>query len=169
MRMWLVNPRLLCRKHLLGEHVEMHMFKSTILLGRNVEGFLNRGLLDIGNIKHRHDELMLELIRRGYKHNSPMKRFNEGEEAKTVNIKNNLLELSHRCKECRKLIINHKRDKSIWSYLTSFIFGDTNLGDVRNLLSRSGYKRGDSSASINRKGGQNGKRRYISINSRFKR
>ena len=33
MRMWLVNPALLCRQHLLGEHVEMHMFAGHILEG----------------------------------------------------------------------------------------------------------------------------------------
>ena len=30
MRQWMVDPRLLCRKHLLGEHVENHMFIGTL-------------------------------------------------------------------------------------------------------------------------------------------
>jgi len=25
MRMWMLNPKALCRKHLMGEHVEIHM------------------------------------------------------------------------------------------------------------------------------------------------
>ena len=30
MRMWLVPPQLMCDQHLLGEHLEMHMFIGTI-------------------------------------------------------------------------------------------------------------------------------------------
>ena len=33
MRMWNVDPKLMCNKHLLGEHVEMHMFFGTIQKG----------------------------------------------------------------------------------------------------------------------------------------
>ena len=30
MRMWMIDPTMLCTKHLLGEHVELHMFVGTI-------------------------------------------------------------------------------------------------------------------------------------------
>ena len=36
MRMWMIDPKLLCRKHLLGEHLEIHMFVGTINKGINV-------------------------------------------------------------------------------------------------------------------------------------
>jgi hypothetical protein len=29
--MWMVDPRLVCSKHLLGEHVELHMFVGCLL------------------------------------------------------------------------------------------------------------------------------------------
>lgn len=34
MRMWVVNPKILCRKHLLGEHVELHMATGHLQRGR---------------------------------------------------------------------------------------------------------------------------------------
>ena len=44
MRMWLVDPKKLCREHLLGEHLEMHMFAYSINNDKNIEGFLEKGL-----------------------------------------------------------------------------------------------------------------------------
>ena len=40
MRMWMVDPKKMCRKHLLGEHVEIHMMVGTLLKGRSIDGFL---------------------------------------------------------------------------------------------------------------------------------
>lgn len=103
MRMWNVNPKLLCTKHLLGEHVEMHMFKGSILKHKSIEGFLNNKLVNIGEIKLRHDKLVKEMKRRGMNHKSDMDKFDEGEKINTVNIIDNLKELKKRCKECRRL------------------------------------------------------------------
>lgn len=36
MRMWMVPPELMCRQHLLGEHVELHMFVGAINKGTSV-------------------------------------------------------------------------------------------------------------------------------------
>ena len=33
MRMWMVDPQIMCRQHLLGEHTEMHMFVGTLKRG----------------------------------------------------------------------------------------------------------------------------------------
>lgn len=30
MRMWMVDPKIMCRKHLLGEHLELHMLAGCI-------------------------------------------------------------------------------------------------------------------------------------------
>lgn len=103
MRMWLINPKQMCRKHLLGEHVEMHMFKGTIEGGKSINGYLKNGLVDLGKIKKRHDELVIEMKKRGYKHNSPMINFNEGKIYSVIKEKN-IKELCKRCKECKKLL-----------------------------------------------------------------
>lgn len=39
MRMWLVPPSHMCRKHLLGEHVELHMLLGTLKKGNPSPAF----------------------------------------------------------------------------------------------------------------------------------
>lgn len=38
MRMWNINPRYMCRKHLLGEHVETHMLVGSLRKEKSVQG-----------------------------------------------------------------------------------------------------------------------------------
>jgi len=72
MRMWMVQPKIMCRKHLLGEHVEIHMFVSTINSGKKIDGYLANNLLQPYSLHSRHEELSEEMLRRGYKHVSPI-------------------------------------------------------------------------------------------------
>lgn len=102
MRMWGVNPRLMCAKHLLGEHVEMHMFKGTIIKGRSIQGYVENHLVEVHKIKERHDELALEMTQRGYAHNSPLEEFKMWKEG-TLDRNENLKELSRRCDMCSRL------------------------------------------------------------------
>lgn len=108
MRMWLVNPKLLCKKHLLGEHVECHMFVGTINKNKCLSGYFNNKLLCVEKLKERHEELANELISRGYKHNSILPEFEIKDIHKGGNIfiDLNKKELCDRCEECRRLIKN---------------------------------------------------------------
>lgn len=72
MRMWMIDPTLLCRKHLLGEHTELHMLAGSILRGTSLEGFVRNGLLQVGDIAARHEALAQEMLARGYAHQSPL-------------------------------------------------------------------------------------------------
>lgn len=63
----------MCRKHLLGEHLELHMLVGSLTKGRSIQGFLDNGLLEPQNLISRHNRLVKEMIFRGYKHNSPIK------------------------------------------------------------------------------------------------
>jgi hypothetical protein len=71
MRMWMIDPKYMCRKHLLGEHVEIHMIIGAIKKNKNLQGFFDKKLIEINSIITRHDELVFEMIKRGYNHNSP--------------------------------------------------------------------------------------------------
>ena len=109
MRQWLVDPKLLCRKHLLGEHVEHHMFMGTIKRGISVEGYLRDGLLEPRSLHHRHDELVIEMKSRGYNHKSPLldidtSHLRDGK----INIERNIEDLKNRCVECAKRIKQHE-------------------------------------------------------------
>lgn len=102
MRMWNINPEIMCRKHLLGEHVEMHMFAGTIKMGKNIQGYLDNQLVETQNIKKRHELLVKEMKKRGYNHKSELK-FKNNIIAGFVDSEENLKELQRRCKECNKL------------------------------------------------------------------
>lgn len=75
MRMWMTDPRIQCKDHLLGEHLEMHMFVGTLRRFTDVSGYLRNNLLEPLSLRARHDELVVEMERRGYNHKSPLKDF----------------------------------------------------------------------------------------------
>src|SRR5512146_3347507 len=95
MRMWMVDPRRMCRKHLLGEHVELHMFVAGLRRGPNLRGDLDKGLLEPHNLERRHTQLGRDLERRGYRHRSPLPRFS-AIRAGRIDRAANLLELARR-------------------------------------------------------------------------
>ena len=99
MRMWNVTPTKMCDKHLLGEHVECHMFVGTLNKKKSVQGYLDKGLLEIHNLKKRHNELAKEMRQRGIKHKSPLPEFELITMGK-INSKENEIELKRRCVEC---------------------------------------------------------------------
>lgn len=99
MRMWGVEPRLLCKKHLLGEHVEMHMFVGHLNKGRQLGKYLD-GLVQRELVRERHDRLADEISRRGYKHGSPLPDYDRRPEG-WIDARENLKELARRCPGCR--------------------------------------------------------------------
>ena len=103
MRMWMVNPTAMCRKHLLGEHVEMHMLVGHIKLGRAVEGYVRNNLLESARIKARHDALAAEMLRRGYNHRSELVYVDKLRAGK-INKALASQELMRRCSECRAML-----------------------------------------------------------------
>ena len=99
-RMWCVNPRKLCRQHLLGEHKELHQLVGSILKKKSIKGHIEKGQVEVHNIIKRHKQLVKEMLRRGYSHKSPVKKFKSFKAGK-VNIRENEKELARRCKECK--------------------------------------------------------------------
>lgn len=102
MRMWGVDPKILCRKHLLGEHVEMHMFVGTIKKGNSIQGYIDKGLVNPALIIHRHNCLVGEMLSRGYNHQSPL--LNDLPEQHDIpfDTDTSLNDLITRCPECNK-------------------------------------------------------------------
>jgi len=97
----MVDPAVLCRKHLLGEHLELHMFVGTIKRGTSIQGYAANNLLESRSISFRHEQLVQEMQRRGYDHASPLV-FHDKLNAGEVNRDESLRELLSRCKECRE-------------------------------------------------------------------
>ncbi len=101
MRMWPVDPKIMCRSHLLGEHVEMHMFAGSIRKGISMKGYATTGLLDTRLLQSRHDRLAAELVRRGYNHASPLD-YRDNLKIGSVDRNRSRAELLSRCAECVK-------------------------------------------------------------------
>lgn len=75
MRIWDIEPKFLCRKHLLGEHRELHAIWN--ILTKNKKGYYKHPetLRWKGKLKalyFRHQKLVEEMKKRGYRHNSEL-------------------------------------------------------------------------------------------------
>lgn len=75
MRIWDVDPRCLCRQHLLGEHRELHGLWN--ILTQDRAGYRShpetrRWEGRLAALYRRHEALVREMRRRGYRHASPL-------------------------------------------------------------------------------------------------
>ncbi len=75
MRIWDIPTSDLCRKHLLGEHRELHAIWAILTTNRN--GYINhpetkRWVGKLAALYIRHEDEVLELEKRGYIHKSPL-------------------------------------------------------------------------------------------------
>ena len=75
MRIWDLEPTILCRKHLLGEHNELHIIWNCIT--QNKKGWSNHPETKrwVGKLKAlylRHDKLVEEMKTRGFNHKSDL-------------------------------------------------------------------------------------------------
>jgi hypothetical protein len=110
-RMWLVDPELMCRAHLLGEHRELHTFIGALNAGHSVRGYIERGLLEPASLWWRHAKLVQEMLQRGYRHHSPLPELQQCSVAvgrmiergdRIVDREASLQELLRRCPRCRE-------------------------------------------------------------------
>ena len=110
MRMWMLPPSGMCRKHLLGEHVELHMLLGSLRRGKNIEGFLSGGLVDPQLVHARHEELVAEMTSRGFRHSSPIDAHECAALAAgysgraSIDTASNAKDLCQRCPECAALM-----------------------------------------------------------------
>lgn len=103
LRMWMVNPRIMCREHLLGEHRELHALAGMLRQGISLEGYLANGLLELQMLGIRHDALVMEMKRRGFRHDSPWDGTNARvytEKLGKVDQALSFIELIDRCPRC---------------------------------------------------------------------
>lgn len=99
----MLDPSGLCRKHLLGEHAELHKHRHVFVRGYSIEG--RRGQIEPRSMQRRHNELALEMARRGYRHKSPYRQPSlaayRGLKAWVVDRSKSRKALFARCEECR--------------------------------------------------------------------
>ncbi|MFP3985768.1 MAG: pyrimidine dimer DNA glycosylase/endonuclease V [Candidatus Bathyarchaeia archaeon] len=111
MRLWMVDPHFLCKFHLLGEHGEIHMFVGALEHGHSVEGYVDKGLLEVHGLFDRHEELVIEMVRRSYNHNSPLdEKWKRMKKQGFIDREKSLRELIGRCSRCRERYIQYGKE-----------------------------------------------------------
>jgi Pyrimidine dimer DNA glycosylase len=115
-RMWMVDVATLCNKHLIAEHHELHVICGNLNRKRDavVLGLVKRGSVELLSIRTRHDEVALELLRRGFDHRSELPAFRyptctSEQLNRRIDREVNILTLEDRCHGCA-LLIQAKRD-----------------------------------------------------------
>ena len=79
MRIWDISPVKLCKNHLLGEHRELHAI--WVVITENKKGYSKhpetiRWVGKLMALYLRHEQIVKEMKRRGYNHQSPLDKKN---------------------------------------------------------------------------------------------
>lgn len=107
--MWMISPELLCTKHLLGEHGEIHKHRHNFVKKHNIHNRVKLNQIEPKSMKTRHDELAKEMTNRGFKHHSDYEMPDISylpieEQNYIVDIVNSHQDLCNRCKNCKDKI-----------------------------------------------------------------
>jgi len=105
----MIQPILMCRKHLLGEHGEIHKHRHNFVKHHSITKRVKLGQIAPAAMQNRHDALVVEMLNRGYKHNSPYEQPDISYlpieyQLSTVNAEQSLLELVKRCPQCAERV-----------------------------------------------------------------
>jgi len=111
MRMWMVKPELLCNKHLLGEHGEIHKHLHNFQKKHKIDGRIYPIVqIEPSSMARRHNELTIEMEKRfGKTYNSPYEQPDisylplHQQQAK-VNLNKSVEDLCNRCVDCETKI-----------------------------------------------------------------
>ncbi len=107
MRMWTgILVQILCRKHLLGYHNELHKFRPSFVKKTSIKGRIFPIVqIEPQYMKIAHDEVAEEMLRRGYNHQSlyelpDLSYLPDNQRYAKVDIGYNIADLFDRCSKC---------------------------------------------------------------------
>jgi len=106
MRMWMIPPKMLCNKHLLGEHGEIHKHRHNFIKKHNMTGRMEPIVqIEPQSMGIRHDQVAAEMKDRGMNHQSPFDQpdisyLPDRFQNMKVDLENSIQDLHHRCEEC---------------------------------------------------------------------
>lgn len=115
MRMHMLDPKILCQKHLLAEHLSVHAFVSLINQGNSLLGYIEHNLLEVSSLRNRHATLMVEMVLRGLHHNSSLNlitNYNnyQAYSQYTIDQSQSLNDLMNTCNRCRERNDPHPKE-----------------------------------------------------------
>lgn len=106
MRMWMVEVGELCDRHLLGEHGELHKHLWCWVKRQKIDGRIAGNAMEPLAYKSRHDELEVEMKKRGMNPKSPLEQpdfsyLSEEQRSFRVDVESARELLLGRCEGCR--------------------------------------------------------------------
>lgn len=110
----MIEPKGLCRKHLLGEHSELHKFRHSFVKQHRIDGRMSPVVqIEPTRMGTRHEQLVKEMLRRGYKHKSQylqpdVSYLPEVFLKAHINIQESIRDLKSRCPECKAILMMGK-------------------------------------------------------------
>ncbi len=105
--MWGIDVKLLCNRHLLGEHGEIHKHRHNFVKRHKISGRIFPVVqIEPERMKIRHDELAREIIRRGFNHHSPyvlpdLSYLKDEERYAKIDVSISIRDLTNRCDDCK--------------------------------------------------------------------
>lgn len=119
MRMWMIPTNILCTKHLLGEHGEIHKHRHNFVKKHNIRGRIFPVVqIEPSSMETRHNELATEMLKRNMHHKSDYIQPNidylpdELKNAK-VDVIFSLQDLLNRCPSCSQRYHNIYKTNNI--------------------------------------------------------
>lgn len=113
MRMWMIDPKLLCDQHLLGEYNELHKHRPSFVKKHSIAGRVSPVVqIEPESMQVRHDALAAEMLRRGMKHKSPYEQpdlsyLPDEHRMAKVDVRVSRTDLYKRCSACGCNIANN--------------------------------------------------------------
>lgn len=128
MRMWMLNPRILCTKHLTIEHDDIHRLINLLITDSRIEDYDFIDNIQFKGVIKRHDAIVCELLRRNIFHTTPLEKNDINIEnipdhmkSYVVDSKLSLKDLLIECNRCKMNVIQLKGSLKIlnpfWSGL----------------------------------------------------
>lgn len=106
----MIDPSLLCNKHLIGEHGEIHKHRHNFVKQYSISGRISPVVqIEPSSMASRHDELAEEMLNRGLNHLSPydmpdISYLPKEQLMAVVNTETSIAELINRCEKCKEKI-----------------------------------------------------------------
>lgn len=113
--MWGIHPDYMCKKHIIGEHGEIHKHRHNFVKGHSILGRMYPVVqIDPKNMERRHDQLARYL-----NHKSPYKQpdlshYSEDLLSFEIDIEQSRKDLMDRCPKCKELLKNAKIKDIHW-------------------------------------------------------
>jgi hypothetical protein len=109
--MLMIDPKYLCKNHLLGEHNEIHKHRNIFEKKHSIKNRISPIVqIEPDSMSKRHDDLMNEMLRRGYNHKSnyiqpDLSYLNNTERYAKVDTNISINDLKNRCILCKKNLL----------------------------------------------------------------